>query len=55
MRHYEVKLADGRLVEMTGTDATHACERAADLHGAAAVAWRHARRQEIRVGMGDER
>jgi hypothetical protein len=40
---FEVKLADGRVVEMTDDDAENACRRAADLYGSAAVAWRHPR------------
>lgn len=43
MTTYEVKLADGSAVTMSGTDAEHACARAADLHGQVAVAWRHPR------------
>ena len=40
---FEVKLADGKVVEWPGADGPTACERAADCLGVAAVAWRYPR------------
>lgn len=40
MNVYELRLADGRTVTMTGRDPEHAARRAADLHGSPVVAWR---------------
>lgn len=40
MSSVEVKLASGRIVVMNADTPLSACERAADLYGEAAVAWR---------------
>lgn len=40
MSRYEIQLADGRTVAMSGQTPEHACARAADLWQAPVVAWR---------------
>ncbi len=40
---FEIKMADGRIVEWPGTDGETAAARAADCLSVAAVAWRHPR------------
>jgi hypothetical protein len=48
--HFELKLADGRIVEMTGEDGPHAARRYADLHQVTVIAWR-APRVGLHVGI----
>lgn len=43
MTTYEIQLAGGKVVAMSGTDPIHACTRAADLYQLDAIAWRHPR------------
>ncbi len=40
---FEIKLADGRVVEWPGIDGPTAAARAADCLDVAAIAWRHPR------------
>ncbi len=51
---YEIKLADGRIVEWPGVDGETAAARAADCLGVAAVAWRHPR-YELVIGVDPRR
>ena len=40
MTTYEIQLTGGKIVRMSGRTPEHACERAADAHQRAVIAWR---------------
>ncbi len=54
MTVYEIRFEDGSTVHIDDVDPDHASNRAADLHDKTVVAWRHDRRPQIRVGIGDD-
>jgi hypothetical protein len=54
MAVYELRLADGKVVRMSGRTPEHAAERAADAHQQPVVAWRTDRRPRVEV-LGDAR
>lgn len=54
-RHYELKLADGKVVQWDGHDGENAAHRYVDAHrDASVVAWREADRHGLSV-LGDTR
>lgn len=53
MEKFQIKLDNGKEVQAYGETPEHACFKAADLHQAAAIAWR---RPPVSIGvMGDPR